>query len=77
MRRANYVLVDDVKYSKLSNTLRFNVELGPAAIKLLEDILGSRNSDMDEIAQEISSMIHRIILSDHTNGGMKRERHRD
>jgi hypothetical protein len=77
MKRDNYVLVDGVNYSRLSNTLRFNVELGPRSIKMLEDIIGSKSSDMDAVAEELAAMIHRIILLDHSNGGMRRISHRD
>ena len=64
--------VGEVEYSKLSHTLKFTVEANLSAITTVEDICGSRDMSVEEIAKEMGQLLHQAIISNYNRGGMRR-----
>jgi hypothetical protein len=68
----NLVTVDGHSYSKLSHSLQVTVTLNATAIRMVEDVMRDNSSDMEAVSRELGTMLHRVILSDYTYGGMRR-----
>tara|TARA_R110000822_G_scaffold1791_1_gene8308 strand:+ start:3446 stop:3673 length:228 start_codon:yes stop_codon:yes gene_type:complete len=64
--------VGEVEYSKLSHTLKFTVEANLSAITTVEDICGSRDMTVEEIAKEMGQLLHQAIIINYNRGGMRR-----
>ena len=64
--------VGEVEYSKLSHTLKFTVEANLSAITTVEDICGSRDMAVEEIAKEMGKLLHQAIITNYNRGGMRR-----
>jgi predicted DNA-binding protein YlxM (UPF0122 family) len=65
--------VGDIQYSRLSGALNFTVSLNQETVKTIEDIAGSTDLSLREIAEEVTKLLQAAIHTNYHRGGMRRK----
>jgi len=66
-------IASNVRYSKFSHTLRFNIEVNAETIRMVEDSLSDKNASYESIAASLAETLVRGVLTDYHRGGQRRK----